>query len=484
MWAFSIFDKKKNILFCSRDRFGVKPFYYYYDDEIFAFASEIKQLLPFLKQKKVNKHIMMDFLVTGALEHNDETFFEDIKKLPASHNLIYNLNNHQFKQERFYQIPVTPNITKSRVKAYEEIKSALENSVKLRLRSDVRIGSCLSGGIDSSTVVAMAADKYNSESPFLLFHAQSTENLNDESFYAKQVSDDFNLELKILKPKTEDFLNNLEKVIEIQEEPFGGPAIYMQYFIFEQAKKSGIKVMLDGQGGDESLLGYEKYFPAYFREIRKRKGIFSMLQEIYFANQNNDKMSFMQALKFIIGTRFSWFRKKVYKHRVFFLKKYDEEFYFLNEFASAYGDIKSLQKLEIEKTMLPELLRYEDKNSMFNSIESRLPFLDYIFIEKSINLNSEFKISRGWTKYILRRILSDLTTKKIAWRKRKNTFNAPLETWLSEITPIMISEISKSEIIKRISNMNLLISKFDKINLTMRWRLFNIAIWEKIFEVE
>lgn len=484
MWAFSIFDKKKNILFCSRDRFGVKPFYYYYDNEIFAFASEIKQLFPFLKQKKVNKHIMMDFLVTGALEHNDETFFEDIKKLPASHNLIYNLNNHQFKQERFYQIPVTPNITKSRVKAYEEIKSALENSVKLRLRSDARIGSCLSGGIDSSTVVAMAADKYNSESPFLLFHAQSTENLNDESFYAKQVSDDFNLELKILKPKTEDFLNNLEKVIEIQEEPFGGPAIYMQYFIFEQAKKSGIKVMLDGQGGDESLLGYEKYFPAYFQEIRKRKGIFSMLQEIYFANQNNDKMSFMQALKFIIGTRFSWFRKKVYKHRVFFLKKYDEEFYFLNEFASAYSDIKSLQKLEIEKTMLPELLRYEDKNSMFNSIESRLPFLDYIFIEKSINLNSEFKINRGWTKYILRRILSDLTTKNIAWRKRKNTFNAPVETWLSEITPIMISEISKSEIIKRISNMNLLINKFDKINLTMRWRLFNIAIWERIFKVE
>ena len=99
-------------------------------------------------------------------------------------------------------------------------------------------------------------------------------------------------------------------------------------------------------------------------------------------------------------------------------------------------------------------------------------------------LSGPFLVSRGWTKYILRRILSDLTTKKIAWRKRKNTFNAPLETWLSEITPIMISEISKSEIIKRISNMNLLISKFDKINLTMRWRLFNIAIWEKIFEVE
>ncbi len=484
MWSFSIYDKKKNILFCSRDRFGVKPFYYYSDDEVFVFGSEIRQLLPFLKERKVNKQILTDFLVTGALEHTDETFFENIKKLPASNNLIYDLTSHKFEIVSFYQIPVKDKSPKSFDKANEEIQTNLEKSIKLRLRSDVRIGSCLSGGIDSSTVVALAADKYNSESPFKVFHAQSTEAENDESLYARQLSTDLNLELQILKPISEDFINNLEKVIEIQEEPFGGPAIYMQYFIFEQAKNSGIKVMLDGQGGDETLLGYEKYFPAYFREILKRKGVFAMCKEIYNANRNNDKMSFKETLKFIIGISSPSIRKSAYRHRAFFMKEYKNDFYYLKEFAGSYGDIKSLQKLEIEKTMLPELLRYEDKNSMYNSIESRLPYLDYTFVEKAVNLRTEFKINQGWTKYILRRILSDLNFEKIAWRRKKNNFNAPTETWLSELKSTMIDEISKSEIIKSIANFDLLISKFDKINLITKWRLFNIAIWERIFKVK
>lgn len=484
MWAFSIFDKKKNILFCSRDRFGIKPFYYYSDNGIFVFGSEIKQLLPFLKEIKVNKQIMIDYLVTGALEHKVEIFFKNIKKLQAAHNLIYNLSNHQFEIERYYHIPVNHESAKSFNKAYDEIKTELDKSIKFRLRSDVRIGSCLSGGIDSSTIVAMAADKYDSESPFQVLHAQSTESENDESLYARKLSSDLKIKLEILKPETSDFLKKLEKVIEIQEEPFGGPAIYMQYFIFEHAKKSGIKVMLDGQGGDETLLGYEKYFPAYFREILKRKGIFSMLKEIYFANQNNSKMSFKEILKFIIGTRSSSIRKKVYRNRVFFMKKYIDEFKYLSEFADAYGVISSLQKLEIEKTMLPELLRYEDKNSMFNSIESRLPYLDFKFVEKAVNLKSEFKINLGWTKYILRRILSDLISQKIAWRKKKNNFNAPTKIWLSELKPYMIDEISNSEIIKSITNIDLLISKFDNINLIIKWRLFNIALWERIFKVK
>lgn len=484
IWSFSIYDKKKNILFCSRDRFGVKPFYYYSGDEVFVFGSEIRQLLPFLKERKVNKQILTDFLVTGALEHTDETFFENIKKLPASNNLIYDLTNHKFEIVRFYQIPVKNESPKSFDKAREEIRINLEKSIKLRLRSDVRIGSCLSGGIDSSTVVALAADKYISESPFKVFQAQSTEAENDESFYARQLSTDLNLELEILKPISEDFINNLEKVIEIQEEPFGGPAIYMQYFIFEQAKNSGIKVMLDGQGGDETLLGYEKYFPAYFREILKRKGVFTMCKEIDYANRNNDKMSFKETLKFIIGISSPSIRKSAYRHRAFFMKEYKDDFYYLKEFAGSYCDIKSLQKLEIEKTMLPELLRYEDKNSMYNSIESRLPYLDYTFVEKAVNLRSEFKINQGWTKYILRRILSDLISEKIAWRRKKNNFNAPTETWLSEIKSLMIDEISKSKIIQSIANMDLLISKFDKINLITKWRLFNIALWERIYKVK
>ena len=485
MWAFSVFDKRKNLVFCSRDRFGVKPFYYYYDDEIFAFASEIKQLLPFIGERKVNEQILTDFLVTGILEHSNETFFKKIFKLPPSNNLIYNLDKHEFNIEKYYSI-----INKDEIKSYsfersiENIKNSIERAVTLRLRSDARIGSCLSGGIDSSTIVALSALHYNSSTPLKVFHARSSEKIDDESRYAIDLAKKCNLDLEILEPCTIDFFKNLERIVEIQEEPFGGPAIFMQYFIFEKAKNAGIKVMLDGQGGDETLLGYEKYFPAYFKEVRRKSGFINFLKEILLANRNNAKMKWPDIFKFIIGTNSPQLRKMVYRKRTFFLKRNKNEFRFLDEFAETYNDLRSLQQLEIEKTMLPELLRYEDKNSMYNSIESRLPFLDYQFVENAISLKSEYKISSGWTKFILRRILSELLAGNIAWRKKKNTFNAPTDTWLSEIKPFMIGEISKSEIINKISNMDLLLRKFDSTNLIIRWRLFNIALWEKIYKVK
>ena len=389
------------------------------------------------------------------------------------------MNKHQFQIERYYQIPVQNQIRDiSFDDAYSEIKTGLDKSIELRLRSDVRLGSCLSGGIDSSTIVALAASRYNASVPFKAFHARSTEKKNDESEYARNLAKELKLDLEIIEPDNNDFLRNLEKVVKLQEEPFGSPAIFMQFIIFENAKKSGIKVMLDGQGGDETLLGYEKYFPAYFREILRRKGIFSMLKEIFFANRNNDKMSFLETMKFILGTSSPLIRKKVYRKRAFFMKNYIDDFGFLHEFASAYSDVMFLQKLEIEKTMLPELLRYEDKNSMYNSIESRLPFLDFKFVEKAVNLKSEYKIKKGWTKFILREILSGLITGDQAWRKKKNNFNAPTETWLNDIKPIMIEEIAKSEIVEIIANKELLLSKFDKINLIIKWRLFNIALWK------
>ncbi len=484
MWAFSIFDKKKNILFCSRDRFGIKPFYYFSDDNKFIFGSEIKQLIPYLKVRKVNTEILKDFLVTGVLEHTDKTFFRNIFKLPASHNLIYDLNSHSYRLKRYYRIN-TKNISNNNSfeECKEEYRNLLKNSVKIRMRSDTVVGSCLSGGIDSSVISGLVKESKVPDS-YLAIHTKSIEVDNDESGYAKHVSQELDFNLKILEPQEDLFVKNLERVVELQEEPFGSPSIFMSYFIFKKAKELGLKVMLDGQGGDETLLGYEKYFPAYFREVQKNKGLYQMSKEIYLANVNNKKMRLLDIFKFIIGTRHPKIRKMAYRKRLFFMKNYDDEFAFLKEFSSSYSDLKSLQRLEIEKMMLPELLKYEDKNSMYNSVETRLPYLDYRCVQCGIDLKSEYKMNSGWTKFILRDILSDLVSKKVAWRKKKNNFNAPTETWLDYIKPQIIEEISNSKIIEKLAYKKLIIEKFDKINLIVKWRLFNIALWERIYKME
>jgi asparagine synthase (glutamine-hydrolysing) len=163
MWAFAILDKLKNTVFCSRDRFGVKPFYYVNTPELFAFGSEIKQLLPFLKSVSANQPLLIDFLLTSISDHSDNTFFNDVAKLPASHNLVYSLDKNNLEIKPFYQLSFNQRYADmSQAEAIDTYMGLLESSIKLRLRADVPVGTCLSGGLDSSSVASIAAPLYQS----------------------------------------------------------------------------------------------------------------------------------------------------------------------------------------------------------------------------------------------------------------------------------------------------------------------------------
>ena len=165
MWSFAIYDKTKNTIFCSRDRFGIKPFYYTEINKKFIFGSEIKQLLEFRPKNIVNKSILIDYIVTRFEDYNNDTFFEGIKRLPQSHNLIYDLNNHSYEIKKYYQISFNDDIENYTLdESVKRYKSELERAVEYRLRSDVKVGTCLSGGLDSSSVASIAAKKYNQES--------------------------------------------------------------------------------------------------------------------------------------------------------------------------------------------------------------------------------------------------------------------------------------------------------------------------------
>jgi len=257
MWAFSLYDHIKSIIFCSRDRFGVKPFYYSDLTYKFIIGSEIKQLLPFIRNKKANLPVLMDYLIVGYEDHNNNSFFNDISKLEQSHSLIYNLRDHTYNISKYYDINIDQNLSElNESEAVANYKEVLDNSIRLRLRSDVKVGTCLSGGLDSGSVASLASALYLSEtgSRFNAITAITPDPLTDESKYAETIVKSAGLLWNKIMPTSQDFCTNIGKVIILQEEPFGSPSVFMQYKVFERAKDIGCTVMLDGQGGDETLL--------------------------------------------------------------------------------------------------------------------------------------------------------------------------------------------------------------------------------------
>jgi len=488
MWAFAIHDKVKNEIFLSRDRFGIKPLYYSKIGNKFVFGSEIKQIIEFQEKVLVNKKVLIDFIVTSFEEHTEETFFQDVKKLKQSHNLTYDLKTNNYSISKYYSISHHREIEKlSERESIDKFHSELKRSIDYRLRSDVTVGSCLSGGLDSSTVASIASSRYMKESSnkkFTAIHAKSTEKDSDESYYASKVSEISNLDLIIVKPSIEDFKSHIDEVAYTQEEPFGGPSIFMQYFVMKKAKEIGCTVMLDGQGGDEILLGYEKYYPSAYLNIFQRKGFLTMLKTIRESNKNNSRMTIYWIAKFFIGSLFSSLRKIVYKRKANFMKPHSNDFNFLDKLASSYLNIFSLQEKEIMSTNLPCLLKFEDKNSMRNSIEARLPFLDYKVLETALSIDIDYKIKEGWTKYVLRKIISKKMPSEIAWRKNKLGFNAPESTWIDSLSFDIKTVIKNSQILNEICHVDKILKNIKSYDNRLKWRLYSIAIWEKVYNVK
>lgn len=486
MWAFSIYDTLKNNIFCSRDRFGIKPFYYKKTNKQFLFGSEIKQLLA-LSDAHANLSMIIDFVVTGMHEHTHETFFENIFKLLPSHNLIYDLTTHEYSIKRYYSLALNDNVRElSQQDAQSLYASELQRAIQYRLRSDVKVGTCLSGGLDSSTIATLASHEYSQQTQnhFSAIHAKSIEALTDESIFASIVAKANPIDLFMLEPSQEDFLNNIEEVIYTQEEPFGSPSIFMQYFVMQKAKQIGCKVMLDGQGGDETLIGYERYYPAIYYATFKHGGLMAGLKTLFYSHKNNQKMTYKNIIYYTIGSFCSSLRETILWRKVPFIRpKFKKTFSFFERLALAYKNLFSLQKLEIEVTNLPMLLRYEDKNSMRHSIETRLPFLDYKTLEIALSISFTCKVVFGWSKYILRKILEMHLPKSIVWRKQKLGFNAPNKTWMDALSSSLYQELERSWILHYLCDYDHLSKTLDSLDNNLKWRLYNIAVWERIYHV-
>lgn len=478
MWSFAIHDKKRNIVFCSRDRFGVKPFYYYADGDQFIFASEIKAVLEIKKVTTVNTQIILQFIETNFTEHNNETFFEGIFKLPGSHSLVYDLKTNVFQIYKYYELEFNAEVSKLNLQdSINLFEEKFQESIKLRLRSDVKIGSALSGGLDSSYIVAISAKQFKVKKDFNAVTVGSLHKEEDEGDRARIISDCLGIENSIIYPDKNEFEKLIPQVIYSLEEPFGGLSVYMQTFLMKQAQKLGIKVLLDGQGADEVLLGYSNYTAAFL----KNHGLKDNVKFLLNLRSHYDISIFKGLLIYLYYSNFN-VRKTYLKLRGLGLKsKYKKliEYNHIRTLNNSYKNIFELQKNEIFWAQIPQLLRWEDMNSMAYGIETRLPYLDYKFVETCLSINNNFKIFTGWSKYILRKNLQKHIPDEIAWNRKKIGFNPPIEEWWPRSEEIT-NTINNSQIIKELFK-----DKFNYINdRDFEWKLYNIAIWEKLYDMK
>jgi asparagine synthase (glutamine-hydrolysing) len=482
MWAFAIHDRAANRLFLSRDRFGIKPLYYCDTTTTFAFGSEIKQLLPTLAARRADLDAVQIFLVTGGIDLGDETLFQGIRKLPAGVCATYDLDGHSFALRRYYQTPFREDVSRLSLDAAIDLYgSLLTDAVRLQLRSDVRVGTCLSGGLDSSSVATLASQLYGHETSFAAITAISEAPETNETHYAEAVVAANDLQWYRVRPSYDDFVDCLPRIVQTQEEPFGGPTLAMQHFVMKAARDHGIPVLLDGQGGDETLLGYPKYLAMHLVQRWRDDGPAGVWQALHDIPRHNAGIGGLTMAKYFFGGRWAWARFRLESRTQPGVIHSARTPPHLRALAQAASDPFKLQSLEISSTNLPVLLRYEDKSAMAYGVETRLPFLDHRLVEVALSVPIHYKLNGGWTKWLLRKFMEDRLPDQIAWRCNKLSFNAPDRIWLGRHRPEMERAILASDLLRSITDPPRLRNGIRRISNRGLWRLYSVALWEEAF---
>ena len=446
MFSFAILDLKNNELFLARDFFGIKPLYYIRKPNLFAFSSEIKPLLTFLNKKIINKQQLYEYLANNLTDYHNQTLIKDINQLESGTFLkinFSNLNNIKIIKQKYYNLKIEENKDITFEEAKNKIRELFFKNIELHLRSDVPIGTCLSGGIDSSSIVSTIKYLYpNTELHSFSFVVDNFE-LSEEK-YVDIVVKEKNLIGHKVRVKDEDLIYDIDNLIKLQEIPFGNTSIYAQYRVFKLIKENNIKVVLDGQGADEILAGYDGYSYLYILELIKKNKFLEALKFSYSLSRNPTKKNMSKLALKLIKRKLLWFlyqTKKNPKDKYKLIPDYlnkeyfkDIDFSYLNYFTHHNNqNLKELVRKELINplfiTSLPNLLRYEDRNSMFFSIESRVPFLTPEFVEFILSLPINYIInSNGKTKYLFREALKGITPNEILERKDKNRFYTPRKT--------------------------------------------------------
>ena len=473
MFAFAIWDEQEQQLFCARDRFGEKPFYFHYNkaQQSLTFASEMKALWAAGIHKKKDGQMLLQYLAVGWVQNpanKQQTFFEEIYALPPSHFIEYKIGE-QINLQRYWDIDKETSNGLTGADQKEKFLELFTTSIKRRLRSDVAIGSSLSGGLDSSAIVSMVSKLIDQSEKQKTFSAVFPGFAKDESAHIAQVVQQFSVDNYSVTPNAQGFLEDFKKLAWHQEEPFQSSSIYAQYKVYELAKEKEVTVILDGQGADEIFGGYHKYIPWYLQELIA-KGEWKTAQKELQAFKNNGA-DVSWGFKNYLSSFLPGFTAKQLETRV--LKQLLRNKHLTRDFVHSNFDKAAIYKPAVEKlndilyfnTMqfgLEELLRYADRNSMAHSREVRLPFLNHELVQFVFSVPSVQKMYNGFTKYLLRTAMDNVLPASIVWRKDKVGFEPPQKQWLQH--PLVQDYIYESR--KRLIADNILDKKvaLQKLN--------------------
>jgi asparagine synthase (glutamine-hydrolysing) len=479
MWAAAIYDQVSDTLFIVRDRFGIKPLYYTYQDGKFIFGSEIKFVASFFEHLYANEQMVYEYLRYNYIDHKEETLFQDIMQLEP--NSYLKITKDGIKRGKYWDLK------EQEAPTYQEVYQQFQQAISLRLRSDVEVGSLLSGGIDSSAILGVI-NKERYVDSFQTFSAVFDEEKFSEKYYIdKFKANNITLKKHYIYPKAESVLVNIEQLLYIQEEPFRSLAVFSQYEIYKYIKThTKTTVLLNGQGADEIFTGYSEYFYTYFTQLFFSMKFFRLIDEFKAFKRARAipyKHLFLTWGKMLLFSHFSKNDKYGIFAKDFKLKR--EKKRFRNRLKSTLWDSLTFSALR-------EYLRYEDKNSMQFSLESRLPFLDFNLVEKAFALKDSDKIYQGTSKYVLREIIKGDIPQETLQRGDKMGFISPQELWQKDILKEefdksfhKISEEGIFDFIDKQGVKELYASyvegKMD--DWTIIWRLYLLFKWKEVWSI-
>ncbi len=506
MFAFLLYDKKEQKIIAARDHFGIKPLYYYYDDDRLVFASEIKAILKHNKIIAEPDYESIHEYLTFQYVLNDKTLFKSIFKVLPGHYGVYDLKSKNFNQKKYWHPSFKVDTYHTEEYFIYMLRNLLENTIDIQLRSDVSVGTYLSGGFDSSIVTMLASKKYNGKlKTFTGAFTGEGEKFN-ETKYSRKVAGVCNAEIFEIFPTENDFIDLLPKLIYYLDEPAAGPGMFPQYMVSKLASEN-VKVVLGGQGGDEIFGGYARYVIAYLEQAIKGT-IYETNEEGEHIVSLNSILPNLSYLKNYIPMIKEFNKSGMFENmdkryfRLIDRKNGDEEL-FSSTFNNNYCKNHIYEKFEkifnnpdtlsyynkmthFDMTSsLPALLHVEDRMSMAASIESRVPFLDKRIVDLIISMPARMKFKGAEMKYILKKSIADILPETIFYRKDKMGFPVPLHLWAKNNTSNFIKDIllSKACVERGIYNTN----KVDKLITSERvfgrklWGILCLELWFQTF---
>lgn len=490
MFAFVLIDHAADQLFAARDRFSMKPLYFYSDDEGVGFASEIRQILAAGKlDAKTNWGTASNFLVSGLLDYSSETLVESIDQFPSGSfirmDISKPISSQHVRPEPWYRRPRIGSVKCGSEEATSEFAKLFTDAVAIRLPADVPVGIGLSGGLDSSAIAGIISE-LTTDQPISAISARYDDPRIDEGAYIDSVAQHCQIDGHSVFPKPNEFLSKLDEICRSLDSPFASTSIFAQWAVFESGRKNGLKVMLTGQGADEQLCGYLPMLNVMLATQLKRGEIRQFLND-FSGHMKHHKAPFWStlvragaalapacAIELLRSRRgISWLKANLTKS---------------NERVDTYPfDIDEHIQAQVFGLSLPGLLHYQDRTSMANGIESREPFLDHRVVEFLVGLGGKHKVRNGETKWLLREAMKSVLPQLVHGRQSKIGFETPQNFWLRGAMRDFLNEEIETACerfedkieVDEIRKMNSDFYDGNSSHGASLWRLASLSIWAR-----